>query len=135
VQPVNRLIAVFNLLFSLIIISPARALHADLLAATEFYADLVDTQSVLHELKRRLAQRLLAQTNNQHQQVNAIKPLEQRSAVFNPTIRALLLILATLRVTSASAKRSFSTLRKLETYLRSAMIVTIAFVGIHWKCL
>ena len=54
---------------------------------------------------------------------------------FFPNIHRLLTILATLPVTTASAERSFSTLRRLKTYLRSTMsserLTSIALLNIH----
>lgn len=52
-----------------------------------------------------------------------------------PTINLLLQILATLSVSIASAERSFSTLRRLKTWLRSTMtedrLVGLALLNIH----
>ncbi|CAI6346192.1 unnamed protein product [Macrosiphum euphorbiae] len=47
--------------------------------------------------------------------------LSAMSYDFFPNIHSLLTIMATLPVTTATAKRSFSTLRRLKTYLRNNM--------------
>ena len=41
---------------------------------------------------------------------------------FNPNIHAAVKILLTMPVSSATAERSFSSLKRIETYLRSTMI-------------
>lgn len=50
---------------------------------------------------------------------NAIDALEQCNVTIFPTTFKLLQILATLPVTTASSERSFSTLKRLKTYLRN----------------
>lgn len=50
-----------------------------------------------------------------------LRALESCNKDFFPNIHALLLIFATLPVTTATVERSFSTLRRLKTYLRSTM--------------
>ncbi|XP_049771331.1 uncharacterized protein LOC126143445 [Schistocerca cancellata] len=52
-----------------------------------------------------------------------------------PMIRKLLLVLATLPVTTASAERSFSSLRRLKTYLRTSMNenLALALTHIHYQ--
>ncbi|XP_060865953.1 52 kDa repressor of the inhibitor of the protein kinase-like [Metopolophium dirhodum] len=52
---------------------------------------------------------------------NAIKTLEKCDKQFFPLIYNLLKILATLPVSTASAERSFSTLKRLKTYLRNTI--------------
>lgn len=47
--------------------------------------------------------------------------LEQCDGDIYPTVRRLLLVLVTLPVSNASAERSFSTLRRLKTWLRNKM--------------
>lgn len=51
--------------------------------------------------------------------LNAIKTLEKCDEQCFPVIDTLLKILATLPVSTASAERSFSTLKRLKTYLRN----------------
>lgn len=54
-------------------------------------------------------------------ELNAIKTLEKCDKQFFPLIYNLLKILATLPVSTASAERSFSTLKRLKTYLRNTI--------------
>ena len=67
----------------------------------------------------------------------ALDALEQCNPHFYPNIHRLLTILATLPITTASAERSFSTLRRLKIYLRSTMssdserLTSIALLNIH----
>ena len=53
--------------------------------------------------------------------VHAIQALEFCGADVHPNLRKLLAIFATFPVTTASSERSFSTMRRLMTYLRSTM--------------
>jgi hAT family C-terminal dimerisation region len=73
--------------------------------------------------------------NDQSLPQNALTSLENCSEVFYPNVNKLLTILATLPVTTASAERSFSTLRRLKTYLRSTMtddrLTSLALLNIH----
>jgi len=52
-----------------------------------------------------------------------------------PNVTVLLQVLATLPVTTATAERSFSTLKRLKTYLRSSMrddrLTSLALVHVH----
>ena len=52
-----------------------------------------------------------------------------------PNVAVLLHVLATLPVTTASAERSFSTLKRLKTYLRSSMgddrLTALALIHVH----
>jgi histone deacetylase complex regulatory component SIN3 len=54
-------------------------------------------------------------------ELNAIKTLEKCDKQFYPLIYILLKILATLPVSTASAESSFSTLKRLKTYLRNTI--------------
>jgi hypothetical protein len=125
VQQLSNLIPGFNM-------SPC---YDDINAAVQLYANLVDTQSVPNELKRWQAKWREAQYEDQQLPKNALDSLENCSPCFYPNVRKLLLILATLPVTTASAERSFSTLRRLKTYLRSTMtenrLSSLALLNIH----
>jgi hypothetical protein len=59
--------------------------------------------------------------NDDLNELNAIKTLEKCDKQFFPLIYTLLKILATLPVSTASAERSFSTLKRLKTYLRNTI--------------
>ena len=52
-----------------------------------------------------------------------------------PNVAVLLQVLATLPVTTATAQRSFSTLKRLKTYLRSSMaddrLTSLALIHLH----
>lgn len=66
---------------------------------------------------------------------NALDALAVCNAKFEPNIYKVLQIFATLPVTTAMAERSFSTLRRLKTYLRSTMtgdrLTALALLNIH----
>ena len=67
--------------------------------------------------------------------VHAIQALEFCDADVYPNLRKLLTIFATLPVTTASSERSFSTMRRLKTYLRSTMgeqrLTSLALLSVH----
>ena len=66
---------------------------------------------------------------------NAVEALRACNVDVFPNVRKLLIILATLPVTSATSERSFSTLRRLKTYLRKTMgeerLTGLALLAIH----
>lgn len=66
----------------------------------------------------------------------AIDVLNECDTIIYPRIYVLLQILATLPVTNASAERSFSSLRRLETWCRTTMLenrlVGLALLHIHY---
>ena len=68
--------------------------------------------------------------------VHAIQALEFCDADVYPNSRKLLTIFVTLPVTTASSERSFSTMRRLKTYLRSAMgeqrLTSLALLSVPW---
>lgn len=66
---------------------------------------------------------------------NAITALSSCPEVLFPNIHKILRIIVTLPVSTASAERSFSTLRRLKTYLRSTMseerLTGLALMTVH----
>lgn len=52
---------------------------------------------------------------------NVIDALHKCSSIIFPSIHRLLVILATFPVTTSTSERSFSTLRRLKTYLRNTV--------------
>ena len=75
---------------------------------------------------------------NEHDDLpdNLIDVLKNCDVDIYPRIRCLLHILATYPVTNASAERSFSSLRRIKTWLRSTMLesrlVGLALMHIHY---
>ena len=67
---------------------------------------------------------------------SASATLRECDPIFFPNINVLLRILCTLPVTSAECERSFSTLKRLKTYLRSTMTTErqsgLAMMNIHY---
>ena len=67
--------------------------------------------------------------------VHAIQALEFCDADIYPNLRKLFTIFATLPETTASSERSFSTMRRLKTYLRSTMgeqrLTRLALLSVH----
>ena len=67
--------------------------------------------------------------------IDAIQALEFCDADVYLNARKLLTILATLRGTTASSERSFSTMRRLKTYLRNTMgeqrLTSLALLSVH----
>lgn len=68
---------------------------------------------------------------------SAIQALEECDKEFFPNIHTLLRILCTLPITSVECERSFSTLRRLKTYLRATMTSEresgLALMNIHYN--
>jgi hypothetical protein len=74
-------------------------------------------------------------SESSHSPSNAIDALSHCHPNIFPNIRRLLQIMATLPVSTATAERSFSTLRRLKTYTRSTMaedrLNGLALLSIH----
>ena len=121
---------------------------SDISEAVPFYSSLIDPDRVEHELQtwnskwfgdKGLFSSSLLYESDRIQTADlpatALDALEQCNPHFYPNIHRLLTILATLPITTASAERSFSTLRRLKTYLRSTMsserLTSIALLNIH----
>lgn len=98
----------------------AKACFQDLQPALNFYSsDLADpTQSVVESEFNRWKRRWLTESERTK---SAAEALSLCDSTFYPNIKILLRIFVTLPVTTASAERSFSTLRRLKNYLRSTM--------------
>lgn len=108
----------------------------DISDAVSFYSSLIDPSRVQHELQT-WNNKWFGDKDSQVTELpaTALAALEHCSPNFYPNIHRLLTILATLPVTTASAERSFSTLRRLKTYLRSTMsserLSSMALLNIH----
>ena len=68
---------------------------------------------------------------------SAVQALAECDSDFYPNVHKLLRILCTLPITSAECERSFSTLRRLKTYLRATMTSEresgLALMNIHYN--
>ncbi|XP_025419323.1 zinc finger MYM-type protein 1-like, partial [Sipha flava] len=66
---------------------------------------------------------------------DALTSMDQCNEILYPNIKKILHIIACLPVSVASAERSFSTIRRLKTWLRSNMgeerLVGLALLNIH----
>jgi hypothetical protein len=94
----------------------------DALAAIQFYFELlpvVSTQAVAGEYD--VWRMLWDKVPQNEQPQTAIDALAFACEEEYPALRCILQIAATLPVTTASAERSFSTLKRLKTYLRSTI--------------
>ena len=92
----------------------------DLIPAVNAYSEFVATENeVKGEFE--LWQQRWRQLPAKDRPATAIDSLPLCSADFFPNIKTLLVITATLPVTTATAERTFSSLRLLKTYLRSTM--------------
>lgn len=76
-------------------------------------------------------------TEKQLRPDNALSSLSACPVELYPTIHCLLKIFATLPVSTASAERSFSTMKRLKTYLRSKTgderLTSLALLSVHWN--
>ena len=94
--------------------------NPDIEAALEFYEnDLPSPHVVDVELLR--WKRKWCSTEDADLSTSAVQTLAACDREFFPNIHTLIRILCTLPITSAECERSFSTLRRLKTYLRSTM--------------
>ena len=107
----------FNLLPELVAVGDR---NPDIEAALEFYEnDLPSPHVVDVELPR--WKRKWCSTEDADLPTSAVQTLAACDREFFPNIHTLIRILCTLPITSAECERSFSTLRRLKTYLRSTM--------------
>jgi Domain of unknown function (DUF4371)/hAT family C-terminal dimerisation region len=100
----------------------------------DFYSSDLDTTSVVRaEVCRWCCRWLNVETKNKPD--TAVSALDIARSNNFPNIGVLLELFASLPVTTASAERSFSTLRRLKTYLRSTMeterLSGMAVMAIH----
>nr|CAI5821152.1 unnamed protein product [Callosobruchus analis] len=69
---------------------------------------------------------------------SAVEALNNYDGYIFPLIKNLLCILATLPVSKATAERSFSTLRRLKTWLRTTIgeerLTGLALLNVHFDC-
>lgn len=87
----------------------------------EFYAnDLEDSLTVLAEVKIWHHQVFKLRLETNLKMVTAIEVISNCNNALYPNIYKLLTILLTLPVTSCEAERSFSTLKRIKTYLRNS---------------
>lgn len=92
---------------------------SDLLEAVDLYKDdICTTPSVLKGEFERWCVKWAAETSVPS---NVLDTLALCEAICFPNIHILLRLFATLPVTTSTSERSFSTLRRLLTYLRSTM--------------
>ena len=92
----------------------------DLLPPVNVYSDFVGNASTVNG-EFVLWQQRWQQVPAQDRPATAIDALPLCSADFFPNIRTLLLITATLPVTTTTPERTFSSLRLLNSYLRTTM--------------
>lgn len=97
-----------------------------------YKSDLAQPSVLLAEVER---WRYKWQNAEPEQPENAIATLPHCNIDLFPNIRRLIQIMATLPVSTATAERSFSTLRRLKTYMRSSMLedrlTGLALIAIH----
>ena len=92
--------------------------------AVEFYKQDISKNEMKDEFVRWKAKWLRERNEGKDIPSNAVETLTAISTsqkIFYPNVYVLIKILATLPVTTASAERSFSCLRRLKSYLRSTM--------------
>lgn len=99
------------------------ALYSNIISASELQGELAVWAAKWKSQKR--------ETPN----MSAMQAVANCPEVFFPNVHRLLKILATLPVSTAEAERSFSSLRRLKTYLRASTtndrLVAIALLNIH----
>jgi len=115
----KEIIQGFQMLFP---IEPLTKQQAKLIEnLVEFYAnDLEDSLTVLAEVKIWHHQVFKLRLETNLKMVTAIEVISNCNNALYPNIYKLLTILLTLPVTSCEAERSFSTLKRIKTYLRNS---------------
>ena len=94
---------------------------SDLQETVEFYKNDIHYDAVFDEFARwKIKWEQVQESERPENAIDAVAAIESQKE-FYPSIYNLLKILATIPVTTASAERTFSCLRRLKTYLRSAM--------------
>ena len=126
--------SLFNLLPELVAI---RDRNPDFEAALEFYENDPSSPNVVDvELLR--WKRKWCSTDDAELSPSAVQTLAACDREFVSNIHTLIRILCTLPITSAECERSFSTLRRLKTYLRSTMSseresgLVLMNINYHW---
>ena len=109
------------------------ATYQEVQQAVVFYAaDIQQDSIILGEFDRWKLK--WSKVSSNERPANAVDALSACSEMF-PNIQKLLKIFATLPVSTATAERSFSTLRRLKTYLRTTMtndrLNGLALMSIH----
>ena len=104
-------------------------------AAFQYYADDLPSPQVFDVELFRWRRKWL-NVDQDHLPSSAGQVLEECSHDVFPNVHKLLRILCTLPITSAECERSFSTLRRLKTYLRATMTSEresgLALMNIHY---
>jgi len=100
----------------------------------EFYGDLLpDPNHLASEMV--IWKQKWRSTPDEEKKLSALESFISCSDDFFPNIKAMLGILATLPVSTATAERSFSTLKRIKTYLRNSMghnrLSGLALLSIH----
>jgi len=113
--------------------NPSKEQEKSLLDLHETYSSFIDTSKLLTAEKFKLWYTFVAK--NEMYPKNPIDALITCDKILFPTIYLLLKILVTLPITTSSAERSFSTLRRLKTYLRNTISESrlngLALLNIH----
>ena len=109
--------SLFNLLPELVAVGDR---NPDIEAALEFYENDLPSPHVV-DVELLLWKRKWCSTEDADLSTSAVQALAACDREFFPNIHTLIRILCTLPITSAECERSFSTLRRLKTYLRSTM--------------
>ncbi|KAH8028555.1 hypothetical protein HPB51_017681 [Rhipicephalus microplus] len=112
----------------------ASASLSDIDDAVQFYLGDIPSANVI-EAEFTLWGNKCCQIEEKNRLACALEALEMCNRDFFPNIHSLLSILATLPVSTSTPKRSFSTLRRLKSYLRNHMnndrLTGLALLSIH----
>lgn len=118
-------------------IPPSEELIKDIKHLVEFYSEDLDCNADMAIAEVQLWYRRLSRLKSENLPGNALEALAVCSPTLQPNVRKLLQILATLPVSTCTSERSFSTLRRLKTYLRNSTGETrlngLALLNIHRK--
>jgi len=101
----------------------------------EFYSDLLPDPQLLASEMVIWKQKWRSTPDDKKQQLPALESFISCNGDFFPNVKAMLCILATLPVSTATAERSLSTLKRIKTYLRNSTsdnrLSGLALLSVH----
>jgi hypothetical protein len=108
--------------------------YADLQPVVAFYGEFVESESLVQG-EVEIWKQKWASVPPAERPSNALEALAECSKQFYPNVHTLLHIAATVPVTTATAERTFSTLKRIKTFLRTTMtterLTGLALMNIH----
>lgn len=109
--------------------------EVDIASLIEHYSNIIDEDTLEAEIKLWQNKWKFCDPKSESLPANALGALNECNEDIYPSVFALLKVLATLPVSTATSERSFSTLRRLKTYLRNSTsedrMTGLALMSVH----